>query len=221
MPIKDQHQRSGQAIVEFVMVIIAIMLLVAAATELLPLFIESVQQQNSAHKEAGKTALQSDEGTVVGHPEAYKATLSLPLLLDDAEINISTKVKFPAANLFARDELYPIPDNFGGATLVNNSQKGKSKFMAWFVSAKPEVLKSAASSLLPDGGWTPCHDLAYENDNTHEYVYIYTKGDLASPTFVAAIYVGPAYTDENPEHPTTSTVIVIARTAGASETIGD
>lgn len=206
--------------VEFVMVIIAIMLLVAAAAELLPLFLESLQQQSSAHKEAGKNALQSDEGTTVGVPETYKATLSLPLLLDDAEINISTKVKFPASNLFTRDWIPPLSNISGGATLENNSPNGKSRFRAWIIPAKPEVLKTSMTSLLP-GDWSPCHDLAYENGNTHEYVYLFTKGDLASPTCVAAVYVGPAYTDDNPEHPTTSTLIVIARTVGANETISD
>ena len=220
MAINSHLKRSGQALVEFVMVVIAIMLLVAAAAELLPLFIESIQQQSSAHKEAGKTALQSDEGTAVGSPETYKATLSLPLLLDDAEINLSTKVKFPSANLYTRDWIPPLPNSIGGTTFENDSPDGKSRFRAWIVPAKPEAFKTNIPTLL-SGEWIPCHDLSYENGNTHEYVYIFTKGALTSPLSVAAIYVGPAYTDENPEHPTTSTVIVIARAVGAHEAVND
>lgn len=213
-----KHVKSGQAMIEFVMVIIVITLLVSVACDFIPIFTASLRQQTEAHSNiSGITMLDIDEGIIKQQSDNFETDLNIPFLLEDGDIQFSETIEFPAANLrtFSSGRI-DIPGSLLGPELHNENDTQTSMFKSWIVSGSPESVKPATASLL-DSQWILYENIKYENNNDHEYVYVFTKGNQLAPYAVAAIYIGPAETCPDKNNPTLTTVTVIARTAGAAQ----
>ena len=59
----DRQQRSGQAMTEFVIAILAMILIILALVEFLPVFLENIGLLKEVREEAGTAAIASDAGT--------------------------------------------------------------------------------------------------------------------------------------------------------------
>lgn len=213
-----KHVKSGQAMIEFVMVIIVIVLLVSVVYEFIPIFTASLRQQTEAHSNiSGITMLDVDEGIIKQQSDDFETDLNIPFLLQDGDIQFAETIEFPAANLKSYfNGRIDIPGTMPGPELTNENDTQTSMFKSWIISGAPEIVKSNVYSLL-DSEWVLYENIKYENANEHEYVYVFTRGNQLSPSAVAAIYIGPAETCPDRNNPTVTTVTVIARTAGAAQ----
>ena len=214
----DKWEKKGQAMIEFVMVIIVIALLVSVTCDFIPIFTAALRQQTEAHSNVGGvTMLNADEGMVNQRSDNFDTDLNIPFLLQDGDIRFFEALKFPAANLRTYfDGRIDIPGSLLGPELSNENDDGTSKFKSWVVSGPPDEVRKSIDALL-DGDWVRYENMVYENHNEQEeqeYVYVYTMGNQLAPSAVAAIYVGPAESCPDKQNPKATTVTIIARTAG-------
>jgi hypothetical protein len=210
-------RKSGQAMIEFVMVIIVVVLLVSAVCDFIPIFTASLRQQNEAHSNMGRSSiLDCDEGMAKQQSDDFKTDLRIPFLLTDGEIQFSEAIEFPAANLksYFSGAIDITGDMLAISSMQNENDQRTSKCKSWVVVGAPRSVKNTVGSLL-NSDWIRYENLIYENDNEQEYVYVYTLGDETAPSAIAAIYVGPAESCPDKSNPNVSTVTIIARTAGA------
>jgi hypothetical protein len=211
----DKWKKKGQAMIEFVMVIIVIALLVSVTCDFIPIFTAALRQQTEAHSNVGGiTMLNADEGMVSQRSDNFDTDLNIPFLLQDGDIRFCETLKFPAANLRTYfDGRIDIPGSLLGPEFSNENDDGTSKLKSWVVSGAPNKVRNGIGALL-DGDWIRYEKMVYENHDEQEYVYVYTMGDQLAPSAVAAIYVGPAESCPDKQNPQTTTVTIIARTAG-------
>lgn len=208
--------KRGQAMTEFVMIVVAFVLLVSVTCDFIPIFTASLRQQTEVHSNMGGISmLDADEGMVKQRSGSFEADLSIPFMVEDADVNFSETVEFPAANL--KSSSFGAIDIPGGIpaffSMENENDDRTSKFKSWIVPNSPRNVKNTIDSLM-GSAWVRYENIVYENHDAQEYVYIYTMGDPTAPSAVAAVYVGPSETSPDKLNPISTTVAVIARLSG-------
>ena len=201
----DRRPRSGQAMTEFVIAILAMILIILAMVEFLPVFLENIGLLKEVREEAGTAAIASAAGTsAADRQDEFRA--DIPEFLIDSENtsgHYSEKLRLPAANL-ADSEYIHIP-NIAGVTetLRYTNRNGTSEFLSALCSLPPNQALSSAESALSGAGWT-LQEIRADDAR------IFTMGDAAAPSAVAAIHA-----QSTPEGDGQTVLTIIARSIGS------
>lgn len=199
--VRRGSRQSGQAMTEFVIAILAIVLLIVATVEFLPIFLDNVGLLKEVREEAGIGSLKSESGTAAADRKD-EFSFEIPGVLpgdDFTSGSFAEKLYFPAANL-ACGEPVRIPNIAGVAeTLHYKNSSGTSEFLAGTTEATPESALLMAKGAFTGAGWI-AHPI-----EAHDALVFSTSDNRA----VAAIHAGYAADGSG-----RTAVTVIARTAG-------
>lgn len=199
-------RRSGQAMAEFVVALLAMTLIVLAMVEFLPVMLENFGLLKDMREEAGTRSVTTESGiSVADRQDAFD--IDIPDLLIDKDFTsgyFTEKLRMPAANL-ATHETVSIPVISGATETLRYANRSRS---AEFVSAlsplPPAEALARAAGTMAGAGWN-AHPI--EADDAR----LFTIGDAAAPSAVAAVHVQTSTEGDG------STVITIAaRSAGGS-----
>ena len=202
----DRRPRSGQAMTEFVIAILAMILIILAMVEFLPIFLENIGLLKEVREEAGTAAIASDAGTsVADRQDEFRA--DIPEFLIDSENtsgSYSEKLRLPAANL-AEGEFVRIP-NIAGVTetLRYTNRDGTSEFLSALCSFSPDQALARAEGALSGAGW----DL---QEIRADDARIFTRGDATAPSAVAAVHAQSTIEGDGQ-----TVLTIIARSAGST-----
>ncbi len=204
----EPHRRSGQAIMEFVIALLAMALIVSAAVEFLPALLEDFGLLKAVREEAGSAALASEHGTS-GADRQEEFDLGIPELLLDGGAEsgrFAEKAVMPAANLAAGEAVH-IP-SVSGATekMRHSSRAGTSEFVSSLTFLPPGEALARAAASLAGAGWRR-HAVGSGD------ALLFTLGDETAPSAIAAVHAmpAPAYDADG-----TTVLTISARTAGAA-----
>lgn len=199
-------RRSGQAMTEFVVAILAMMLIVLAMVEFLPVFLDNFSLLKEVREEAGTASITASSGiSVADRQDEFDA--DIPDLLIDRDLTsgyFSEKMRMPAANLAAR-EYAVIPAISGAAeTLRYSNRAGTAEFVSALSPLSPSEALARAEGTMAGAGWQP-HPI--EADDAR----LFTIGDASAPSAVAAVHV-----QLSTEGDGLTVITIAARAAGAS-----
>ena len=194
------RHRSGQAMTEFIVAILAIVLLIVAAVEFVPIFLDSFGLMKEVREESGRQSLASDSG-IASADRKSEFSFEVPSVMPGyggASGYFSEKMALPAANLPVSEPVR-IP-NLAGVTetLHYENDNGTSEFLSGFTALPPEQALSLAKGAFVGAGWT-AHPI-----EAHDAI-VFSLNDRA----VAAVHAGYANDGDG-----FTTITVIARTAG-------
>ena len=168
---------------EIVIAILAMILITLAMVEFLPVFLGNIGLLKEVREEAGTAAIASTAGTYAAdRKDEFRADIPEFLLdSDNASGYYSEKLRLPAANL-AQEEFVRIP-NIAGVTetLRYTNRSGTSEFLSALCSFPPNQTLARAESALSGAGWT-LQEIRADDAR------IFTMGDAAAPSAVAAIH---------------------------------
>ena len=102
------RRRAGQAMTEFVIAILAIIMIIVAAVEFVPIFLDDIGLLKEVREEAGTRAVSADS-VIVAADRQDEFSFDVPGVLDDDKITggtFSEKVYMPAANLATENGAY-------------------------------------------------------------------------------------------------------------------
>lgn len=198
-------RRAGQAMTEFVIAILAIILIFIATVELVPIFLDNMGLLKKVREEAGLKAIAAESG-VPSADRQDEFSFDVPGLFDGAKLTsgaFSEKIYMPAANLPVYMPVY-IPNIAGMTeTMRYTNRDGTSEFVSGLLSMDRGQALARARGAFAGAGWIPSE---IEADDA----LVFTRGDPIAPTAVAAIHVG--YADDG----ASVCLTAIARTAGGS-----
>jgi len=190
---------------EFVIVILAMILIILAMVEFLPIFLENIGLLKEVREEAGTAAIASDAGTsAADRQDEFRADIPEFLIdSDNTSGHYAEKLRLPAANL-AAGEFVRIP-NIAGVTemLHYTNRDGTSEFLSALCSWPPDQALARAESALAGAGWT-LQEIRADD------ACIFTMGDAAAPSAVAAAHAQSAHEGDGQ-----TVLTIIARTAGS------
>ena len=198
-------RRAGQAMTEFVVAILAIILIIVAAIEFVPIFLENLGLLKEVREEAGTRAMSAESGIVAADRQDEFAfdVPGVPGGGGTAGGTFSEKVYMPAANLAAYSAVR-IPDIAGmEETLRCSNTDGTSEFVSGLMSVDRDQALARAKGALAGAGWMP-------NEIAADDAIVFTLGDPIAPYAVAAVHAG--YADDG----VSACLTVIARTVGGS-----
>ena len=205
MAYNPVRRRAGQAMTEFVIAILAIIMIIVAAVEFVPIFLDDIGLLKEVREEAGTRAVSADSG-IVAADRQDEFSFDVPGVLDDDKITggtFSEKVYMPAANL-AMGELVHIPNIAGMVeTLRFTNKDGTSEFVSGLLTMDRDQALARARGALAGAGWIP-------NEISADDAIVFTLGDPIAPSAVAAVHAG--YADDG----ISTCLTVIARTVGGS-----
>ena len=198
-------RRSGQAMTEFAIALLAIILIFMATVEFVPVFLENMGLLKEAREEAGLKSISAESG-MVSADRQKEFSFDVPGVFGDDKLTsgfFSEKVYMPAANLSVAEEvLIPVVAGLS-ETLRYTNERGTSEFVSGLLAMDRSQALARACGAFSGAGWTSseiqCDDAA-----------VFTKGDPLAPSAVAAIHVG--YADDG----VSVCLTAIARTAGGS-----
>jgi len=200
-PCLRRGSRSGQAMTEFVVAILSIVLLIVATVEFLPIFLDNVALLKEVREEAGTGSLRSESGTAAADRKD-EFSFEVPGVLpgdDFTSGSFAEKLYFPAANL-ACGEPVRIPNIAGVAeTLHYKNSSSTSEFLAGTTEADPASALIMAKGAFTGAGWI-AHPI-----EAHDALVFSTSDNRAA----AAVHTGYAADGSG-----RTAVIVIARSAG-------
>ena len=203
MASNGKGKRSGQAMAEFVVAIIAIVLLIAATVEFLPVFLENIGLLKEVREEAGTRAISAETGVVTADRQD-EFGFDIPGILSDDKCtsgHFSEKVYMPAANMPVGGGVY-VPVIAGiTETLRYSNGDGTSEFVSGLLVMDREQALARAKGALAGAGWV-AHEIQADD------AILFYQGDRIAPSAVAAVHAG--YADDG----ISTTVTIIARTAG-------
>ena len=101
MASDPRRPRSGQAMAEFVVAIVAIVIVIATTVEFLPVFLENIGLLKEVREEAGTRAVSAESGVVSADRKDEFGFDILGIFHDDEYTSghFSEKVHMPAANM--------------------------------------------------------------------------------------------------------------------------
>jgi len=202
----DRRRRSGQAMTEFVIAILAMILIILAMVEFLPVFLENIGLLKEVREEAGTAAIAADAGTsAADRQDEFRADIPEFLIAsDNTSGHYSEKLRLPAANL-AEGEYIRIP-NIAGVTetLRYTNRDGTSEFLSALCSLPPDQALVRAESALSGAGWT-LQEIRADDAR------LFTRGEAAAPSAVAAVHAQRSLEDDGQ-----TVLTIIARTAGST-----
>jgi hypothetical protein len=195
--------RSGQAMTEFVIAIIAIVLLIAATVEFLPVFLENIGLLKEVREEAGTRAISAETG-VVAADRQDEFGFDIPgIFSDDGNTSgrFSEKVHMPAANMPVDGVVY-IPVIAGMTeTLRYSNRDGTSEFVSGVLAMDRAQALARAKGALAGSGWV-AHEIQADD------AIVFYRGDRIAPSAVADVHAGYAVDGVS------ACIAIIARTAG-------
>lgn len=199
------RSRTGQAMTEFVIAILAIVLIIAATVEFIPVFLDNAALLKEVREEAGIRAVSSESGTL--HADRRdEFSFDIPGILDDDEFtsgNFAEKTYMPAANLsvWEQVEIPPIPGMT--ETLRYSNRDGTSWFLSGLLTMDRYQALARVKGVFTVAGWT-AHEIQADD------AIVFSRGDPIAPSAVAAAHADYA------EDGISACVTVIARSAGAN-----
>lgn len=202
----DARRRAGQALTEFVIAILAMILIILALVEFLPVFLENIGLLKEVREEAGTAAIASDAGTSAADRKDEFRTDIPEFLLDSENTSgyYSEKLLLPAANL-AHGGYVHIP-NIAGVTetIRYTNRAGTSEFLSALCSLPPNQALARAEGALSGAGW----DL---QEIRADDARIFTMGDVNAPSAVAAVHAQSSFEGDGQ-----TVLTIIARSAGST-----
>ena len=202
MAFNTRLSRSGQAMTEFVIALLAIILIIVAMVEFLPVFLDNLGLLKEVREEAGIRSLASESGTASADRKD-EFSFEIPGVLPGDEFtsgHFAEKLRIPAANLPC-DEPVRLP-NIAGVTeaMRYENRAGTSEFLSGLAALSPEQALARAKGAFVGAGWTL---QPVEADDA----LVFTLDDRA----VAAVHAGYAIDGSG-----LTCLTVIARTAGGA-----
>ena len=195
--------RSGQAMAEFIIAIIAIVIIIAATVEFLPVFLDNIGLLKEVREEAGTRAISAESGTVTSD-RRDEFSFDIPGIFDDDKYTsgrFSEKVYLPAANM-PIGEFVQIPAVAGMTeTLRYSNRDGTSEFVSGLLAMDRDQALARAKGTLAGAGWI-AHEIQADD------AVVFCRGDRIAPSAVAAVHAG--YADDG----VSTCITIIARTAG-------
>jgi hypothetical protein len=150
------HPRSGQAMAELIVAMLAITLIVLALTEFVPVFVDNINLQREVREEAGMAALKSDVG-VSSADRSSEFELDIPgEWIDSAGTSgaFAEKMYMPAANLACNEQVH-IPNIAGVTEEIRYANRGgTSAFLSATASGSMEQVLARARTAFVGAGWT-------------------------------------------------------------------
>lgn len=200
-----RRNRAGQAMTEFVIAILAIVLIIAATVEYLPIFLENIGLLKEVREEAGTRAISAESGTV-NADRRDEFSFDIPGIFDDDSFTSGTfseKMYMPAANLSAFESVR-IPQIAGMTeTLRYSNRDGSSEFLSGLLVMDRHQALARVKGALTGAGWI-AHEIQSDD------AIVFSQGDPIAPSAVAAAHAGHA------NDGISTCITVIARTAGAN-----
>lgn len=194
-------RRSGQAMTEFVIVLLALILIAVALVEFLPIFLKNIRLLKEVREETGLRSLASESGMATADRKD-EFSFEVPGILPGDKFtsgHFSEKLSLPAINL-ACGEAVRIPNIAGlQETLRYENRNGTSAFRSGLITLPPEQALARARGAFTGAGWM-VHPIEADD------ALIFSIGDRA----VAAVHAGYAADGSG-----LTTLTVVARTAGA------
>jgi hypothetical protein len=191
---------------EFVIAILAMILVVLALVEFLPIFLENFGLLKEVREEAGVASISAEAGaTEANRQDEFAADIPEMLLDSDATSgHYSEKMRMPAANLASWEQVR-IPNVANAAeTLRYANRAGTAEFVSAIVAGTPQDALARAEAALTGAGWT-LQEIRADDAR------IFTVGDAAAPSAVAAAHA--QYTIEGDGQ---AVLTIVARSAGSS-----
>ena len=114
MVYNTNRRRAGQAMTEFVIAILAIILIIVAAVEFVPIFLDNLGLLKETREEAGIKSISAESGTVFADRKD-EFSFDVPGIFADDKYtsgSFAEKVYIPAANLAMRSAVH-IPNIAG------------------------------------------------------------------------------------------------------------
>ena len=200
-------RRAGQAMSEFMVAVLALILLIVAMVEFVPVFLDNIGLLKEVREEAGAKSISADTGMALSDRKDEFGFDVPGIFPDDSYTSgsFAEKIRLPAANLSAT-EFASIgkPPNFE-ETMRCPKDSSQPRFLAGYSSLNPSA---AARSAM--GGWL-LSDVIYEDSENNECACLFYQGDRNAPSAVAAAHAGYVF-DENGNQRTFLTIV--ARPAG-------
>ena len=202
MAFDARRRRSGQAMTEFVIALLALILIIVAMVEFLPVFLENIGLLKEVREEAGIRSLASESGTASADRKD-EFSFEVPGVLPGDEFtsgHFTEKLRIPAANLPCNEPVR-LP-NIAGITeaMHYENRAGTSEFLSGLVALTPEQALARAKGAFVGAGWTL---QPIEADDA----LVFTWEDRAA----AAVHAGYAIDGSG-----LTCLTVIARTAGGA-----
>ena len=205
MAYDTDRRRAGQAMTEFVVAILAIILILVATVDFAPVFLDNMGLLKEVREEAGLKAIAAESG-VASADRREDFDFDIPGLLYDGKAargTFSEKMYMPAANLPTVGFVY-IPNIAGMTeTLRYTNRNGTSEFVSGLLMMDVGQAMARARGAFAGAGWAPSEIAADD-------ALVFTLGDSTAPTAGAAVHVG--YADDG----VSACLTAIARTAGGS-----
>ena len=150
-----QNHRSGQAMTEFVIVLLALILIIVALVELLPVFLENFGLLKEVREESGRRSLASESGMATADRKDEFSFEAPGILPGDrfTSGHFAEKLSLPAVNL-ACNGTVRIPNIAGlQETLHYENRDGASSFSSGLIALPPEQALARARGALTGAGW--------------------------------------------------------------------
>lgn len=199
-------RRSGQAMAEFIVALLAMMLVVLALVEFVPIFLDNFGLLKEVREEAGSSSIAADAGTPsADRQDEFVADIPDFLLDSDAKSGrFAEKLHMPAANLACWEQVLIPKIANAEETLRYANRAGTAEFVSALMAMPPEQALDRAAGSLAGAGWN-LQEIRADDAR------ILTRGDAKAPSAVAAVHA--QYTVEGDGR---SVVTVVARSAGSS-----
>lgn len=205
MAFDADKRRAGQAMTEFIVAILAVILIIVAAVEFVPVFLDNLGLLKEVREEAGLKAVAAESGTAFADRQD-EFTFDVPGVFGDDKAtggSFTEKAYMPAANL-AMGSAVRIPVIAGMAeTLRYSNRDGTSEFVSGLLAMDRGQALARARGALAGAGWVP-------NEIAADDAIVFTLGDHIAPHAVAAVHAGYAADGFS------TCLTVIARTVGGS-----
>jgi len=203
MAFDVRKTRSGQAMAEFVIAIIAIVIIIAATVEFLPVFLENIGLLKEVREEAGTRAISAETGVITADRQD-EFGFDIPGIFSDDKYtsgHFSEKVYMPALNM-PIGEFVQIPLVAGMTeTLRYSNRYGTSEFVSGMLAMGMDQALARVKGTLVGAGWV-AHEIQADD------AIVFYRGDRIAPSAVAAVHAG--YADDG----VSACITIIARTAG-------
>jgi hypothetical protein len=208
MASNGKGARSGQAMAEFIIAIVAIVLLIAATVEFLPVFLENIGLLKEVREEAGTRAISAETGVITADRQD-EFGFDIPGIFSDDKYtsgHFSEKVYMPAANMPVVGVVY-VPVIAGMTETLRYSNKdGTSEFVSGVMDREQALVDRDQALARVEGTFVGAGWVAHEIQADDAIVFY--RGDRIAPSAVAAVHAG--YADDG----VSVCITIIARTAG-------
>lgn len=191
---------------EFIIALLAMILVVLALVEFVPVMLKNFGLLKEVREEAGTASIASVTGTSAAD-RRDEFEVEIPDFLMDKEAtsgHYEEKLRLPAADLACWEQV-SIPAIAGTVeTLRYSNRAGTSEFLSALTPLPVEQALNNAVSALVGAGWAL-------NEIRSDDACILTMGDAAAPSAIAAVHAGSSFEGDGE-----TVLTIIARSAGST-----